>query len=635
MFRTLGRIAPRIAGVFTAAVLGSAAPALAQTHNLNLAWDANPEADIASYYVHVGTSSGNYNIAVTPVPANQQTFAFPATPGTKYYFSVKAVNTAGQWSPSSAEVVGGVPSFAQPANRTGTVGTAIAPVQLTATDPDGGALQFAATNLPAGLTMTTAGRISGTPTTVQTKAVSVSVFDGTVTVQRSFTWTIGPAPATVTTVSATPSTGSGYSKTFSLVYSDSLGAADLSSVWARFSATSTGPVGTCMIQYAPAARMLSLLDDGGTSWDSAELGRGTLENSQCSIGLGASTSSSSGNNLTLNVSMTFKAEYSGTKNVYLHAISGGGSTSGAWQQRGTWTVPDATPLTVTVTGSASSPAAAGTPLTFSAAVSGGTGSYQYKWWLFDGARWTVMREWASSSTIAWTPTKPGTYRIGGWVRNYGVTADAPQGNDGIDYVITTSAAASALQVIGVTADKASPAAAGSPVTFTATATGGTAPLQFKWWLYDGRQWSVLRDWSTASSVAWTPAEAGTYRIGAWARNAGVTADAPQSNAGIDFAIGSGAAPPTVTSVVSNYPNPTVLAAVTVTANVSGGQAPYEFKWWLFDGTSWSVLRDWSTYGSAVWMPTRVGTYRIGAWVREASVTADAPQSNAGIDITVH
>jgi hypothetical protein len=81
---------------------------------------------------------------------------------------------------------------------------------------------------------------------------------------------------------------------------------------------------------------------------------------------------------------------------------------------------------------------------------------------------------------------------------------------------------------------------GPPVTFTASAAGGTAPYQFKWWLWDGATWTVLEDWSTGNTFAWTPSTPNpNYAVGVWVRSAGNTADQPDgypANTGASRAI---------------------------------------------------------------------------------------------------
>lgn len=88
------------------------------------------------------------------------------------------------------------PTLAAPAAQTSTEGDAVI-LQMQASDLNGDTLTFSASGLPQGLQISsTTGWISGTVTTVGTYAVSVTVTDGALTTQRSFTWTVlPPAPS--------------------------------------------------------------------------------------------------------------------------------------------------------------------------------------------------------------------------------------------------------------------------------------------------------------------------------------------------------------------------------------------------------------------------------------------------------
>jgi hypothetical protein len=157
--------------------------------------------------------------------------------------------------------------------------------------------------------------------------------------QTKGTWTAPAAGAPPTTVSVTPSSGSGLQQTFALQYADPLGATDLSSVWAWIT-SSFGPLSnTCLIEYAPVANQLYLYNDAGTGWLSpATVGAaGTLSNSQCSINMASASVTTLGTNLTLNLPVTFTPAYAGAKNTYMYA--GGSSANSGWQTMGTWTVP--------------------------------------------------------------------------------------------------------------------------------------------------------------------------------------------------------------------------------------------------------------------------------------------------------
>jgi len=97
----------------------------------------------------------------------------------------------------------------------------------------------------------------------------------------------------------------------------------------------------------------------------------------------------------------------------------------------------------------------------------------------------------------------------------------------ISRIVSGNGAGGALTLTSLTANLSAPRPPGSAVTFTATATGGTAPYQFKWWLWNGVTWTVLRDWSTSNTFAWTPSTPNpNYRVDVWLRSAGETADQP-------------------------------------------------------------------------------------------------------------
>jgi hypothetical protein len=81
-----------------------------------------------------------------------------------------------------------------PGNQTGAVGTAVS-LQIHASDSaTGQTLTYSATGLPAGLSISSSGLISGTPTTAATSSVAVTATDTTkASGSASFTWTITAA----------------------------------------------------------------------------------------------------------------------------------------------------------------------------------------------------------------------------------------------------------------------------------------------------------------------------------------------------------------------------------------------------------------------------------------------------------
>ncbi|MFG2307233.1 M4 family metallopeptidase [Streptomyces sp. NPDC048566] len=81
-----------------------------------------------------------------------------------------------------------------PGSQAATVGTAVS-LQIAASSTNGGSLSYAASGLPAGLSINSStGAITGTPTAAGTSSTTVTVTDGTgATGTASFTWTVSPS----------------------------------------------------------------------------------------------------------------------------------------------------------------------------------------------------------------------------------------------------------------------------------------------------------------------------------------------------------------------------------------------------------------------------------------------------------
>ncbi|ACU74515.1 Ricin B lectin [Catenulispora acidiphila DSM 44928] len=88
-------------------------------------------------------------------------------------------------------------TVANPGTQTTTVSTAVS-LQITASDSKNKALTYSATGLPAGLSISSAGKISGTPSATGSASVTVTASSGTATGSTTFTWTVGPAAANLT-----------------------------------------------------------------------------------------------------------------------------------------------------------------------------------------------------------------------------------------------------------------------------------------------------------------------------------------------------------------------------------------------------------------------------------------------------
>ena len=88
------------------------------------------------------------------------------------------------------------------------MGVAVTALQIVATDGNSDPLTFSATGLPAGLVISAAGLVTGTPTTAGANTVTVTANDGRGgTASATFSWTI--AAANVAPVVTNPGAQSG------------------------------------------------------------------------------------------------------------------------------------------------------------------------------------------------------------------------------------------------------------------------------------------------------------------------------------------------------------------------------------------------------------------------------------------
>jgi cell wall-associated protease len=283
---------------------------------------------------------------------------------------------------------------------------------------------------------------------------------------------------------------------------------------------------------------------------------------------------------------------------------------------------------VMLTADRSSPQARGTTIMWTAAPAGGTAPYQYRWWFFDGATWTMIRDWSASNTFVWTPATEGEFHFGVWARSAGNTADGAEAAAAVPYTITAPA-------LALTADRTAPQPPGTTITWTATASGGGAPHQYKFFVFDGANWTIARDWAVGNTFAWTPNVANAnFYVGVWSRSAGNTADAPEASRAVAFPINQ----PPVTDVTltadRTAPQPPGTT-ITWTAAPSGGVTPYQYKWWVYDGASWTMATGWTSSNTFMWTPTTPNAnYQVGVWVKSAGNTADAAEAARAVPFAI-
>ncbi|MEZ0110240.1 beta-glucosidase [Catenulispora sp. EB89] len=184
-------------------------------------------ADVAQLYVSDPAASGQPPrqlegfARVNLQPGQSQTVSFPVTEQNLRYWnastnawatstgnygisvgdadSASALTLSGTLS-VAANQLGQPVSVTSPGPQEGEAGTAVS-VQVAASDSTAGQTPaFTATGLPAGVSISSSGQITGTPTTAGTSTVSVTATDGNgAQATTSFVWTVTPSTAGVPT----------------------------------------------------------------------------------------------------------------------------------------------------------------------------------------------------------------------------------------------------------------------------------------------------------------------------------------------------------------------------------------------------------------------------------------------------
>ena len=144
---------------------------------------------IASVYALAGTpAAGSY--PAQDIWAHEPSGLYPVGSG---YSSVPGWGTPDGTTAfrSGSGGTGNTVTVTNPGNKTATVGTAVS-LQISATDSAAGqTLSYSATGLPAGLSISTKGLITGTPTTAGTDSVTVTAKDSTgASGSATFSWTV-------------------------------------------------------------------------------------------------------------------------------------------------------------------------------------------------------------------------------------------------------------------------------------------------------------------------------------------------------------------------------------------------------------------------------------------------------------
>jgi astacin len=161
--------------------------------------------------------------------------------------------------------------------------------------------------------------------------------------QQASTWTLATGNQPPTLASAAPTAATAATQTFTLTARDPDGATNLQRIYFLINSNTTIPTGGCHGLYDRASNAVFLYNDGLSSISGLLVGTAnTIQNSQCRINGAATTVTTSGTDLVLNLNITRQGGYAtGAKTLYTWVTDNDNNGSG-WQQAATWTLAGAT-----------------------------------------------------------------------------------------------------------------------------------------------------------------------------------------------------------------------------------------------------------------------------------------------------
>ena len=293
---------------------------------------------------------------------------------------------------------------------------------------------------------------------------------------------------------------------------------------------------------------------------------------------------------------------------------------------------------VTLSSSLAAPQPVSSSIVWTATAAGGDGALVYQWFISadGGASWTPTGPYAPSNQFTWTPTAVNAnYRIAVWVTHAGKTTGDPEAEAKSATFAITEPVAARLSSVALVSNVASPQPVSSTIVWTATATGGTGPLAYMWFISNdgGVSWTPTGPYAASNQLTWTPtAVNANYRVAVWAKHAANTSGEPEAEAKTPaFAI-TEPVPVSSVALTSNVASPQAVSSTIVwTATPSGGTGPLVYLWFISNdgGASWTQTGPYASSNQLTWTPTAVNAnYRVAVWVKRAANPGGDPEAEA-------
>ena len=160
-----------------------------------------------------------------------------------------------------------------------------------------------------------------------------------------------------------------------------------------------------------------------------------------------------------------------------------------------------------------------------------------------------------------------------------------------------------LAVSGITANKTS-AATGETITWTASASGGAGSLKYCFYVYKDSTVVYNSGYGSASSVSYTPMEAGSYKVKVFVKDGAGKSTSRMSNV---ITVSAASTPITVTGLNADKTSAVVGTKITWTAAASGGSGTLRYCFYVYKDNSVVYNSGYGAKANVSYTPTEAGS----------------------------
>ena len=261
----------------------------------------------------------------------------------------------------------------------------------------------------------------------------------------------------------------------------------------------------------------------------------------------------------------------------------------------------------------------GQSTTMTVTAKGGTSpiTYKFEYQEYGTSTWTKIQS-STSNVCTFKPKKA--------VRTYvKVTATDSKGSTASQTIVLKVSEA----LVCTASLSSTSVTAGTVVKATAASSGGVAPVEYAFYMQEpsSTTWKALSDFSSTTTVSFTPTNNGVYNVCAKARGS----SGAVSKVYLTLSVSGGTTTLTNTSKLSSS-TISIGNSVTVNCNASGGKSPYTYAVYYkkSSASSYTTAQTFSSTKNVTITPKAATTYDIVVKVKDADGTIKKKQLSLSV-----